>query len=242
MTSIAIQSLYSTDYTTTNVPRRQPSHEFSSMHSPLARDTPGQLSDCPGCGSQDSFARGHCQICGHVKETRPYTARTHSAHTYSYSSRGSYSGRASSSYSSAGYSTKYSQSSRKSTCPECSACDSINQGCCEVCGHTVSTRDAKRPGQVCLSQMSGSGSSCHNYHDRPRNMSKRARKQGWWWVECKKVWKGWRGIVLAHAWSKTATSFEMFVDAGTTAMGALRASETKAGSLVCYVRAQNQVQ
>jgi hypothetical protein len=79
-------------------------------------------SNCPACNACDSVYQGCCQVCGYE---RP---RNHTPSSNSYSNIGpTASSHGVPSYSSAG--------SKSSNCPACNACDSVYQGCCQVCGY-----------------------------------------------------------------------------------------------------------
>ena len=125
-----VSSLYATNYSTTSAPSvwqdASPSSYSAANRTPHAG---AQKAGCSSCGSHDGFAGGSCQICGHMDPGM--SGRLPSVHAYSYS----YSGRAASSYSSYSSTTSYSNS-KSAICPECKASDSINHGCCEVCGYS----------------------------------------------------------------------------------------------------------
>jgi len=98
-------------------------------HRPSFSEISTGASNCDECGSKDSIAGGSCQICGHQRFVKSSTwRRTPSGYSYS------------SSYSNWSR-TQVSQSTRRvgtdrnHNCPSCSASNSLNQGCCEVCGY-----------------------------------------------------------------------------------------------------------
>jgi len=128
-----VSSLYATNCSTTSTPSmrqdKSPPSYPALNRTPLAPRAGAQKAGCPSCGSHDSFAGGSCQICGHTDPAM--SGRLPSVNAYSYS----YSGRAASSYSAYSSSTGYSNS-HSSNCPECKASDSMNKGCCEVCGYS----------------------------------------------------------------------------------------------------------
>jgi len=126
-----VPSLYATNNWTTSTPSvwQDTSHSASNRTLP-ATDTSSKQAACASCGSRDSFALGGCQICGHVNPA--ISGRTPSANAYSYS----YAGRTGSTYST---NSSASYSAKLSNCPECKACDSMNQGCCEMCGYSRPT-------------------------------------------------------------------------------------------------------
>jgi hypothetical protein len=79
-------------------------------------------SNCPECNACDSIHQGCCQVCGYERPRNPIPSSN------SYSDIGPTAlSHGVPSYSSAG--------SKSSNCPACNACDSIHQGCCQVCGY-----------------------------------------------------------------------------------------------------------
>jgi hypothetical protein len=123
-----VPSLYATNnWTTSTLSVWQDTSYSASNWTPPATDTNSKEAACASCGSRDSFAKGGCQICGHVNPAM--SGRTPSANAYSYS----YAGRTCSTYST---NSSASYSAKLSNCPECKACDSMNQGCCEMCGYS----------------------------------------------------------------------------------------------------------
>lgn len=126
-----VPSLSATNNRTTSTPSVWQDTSYSASNwTPPATDTSSKEAACTSCGSRDSFAHGGCQICGHFNSA--ISGRTPSANAYSYS----YAGRTCSTYST---NSSASYSAKSSNCPECKACDSMNQGCCEMCGYSRPT-------------------------------------------------------------------------------------------------------